>query len=72
MNEEKTEFNIFGKRNKTRMEHLTVGKIKIEKIVVKYLGVHLDSKLTFNEEIKNILKNGCRHKSYVFDQEFCI
>ena len=57
VNESKTELIIFGapKRNKIK-EIVVIGCTVLEKNVVKYLGVHIDCNLSFDEEIKNVLR----------------
>ena len=57
VNESKTEFIIFGAPKRNKIEEIVVnGCTVLEKKVVKYLGVHIDCNLSFDEEIKNILR----------------
>ena len=48
---------VFGKsKRKDFNEQIMIDSISIgEKLEVNILGVHIDSKLTFHEEVKNIL-----------------
>ena len=64
VNESKTVFIIFGAPKGNKIEEKVVnGCTVLEKKVVKYLGVHIDCNICFDEEIKNVLrKNGCWHK----------
>ena len=56
VNESKTEFIIFGALKRNKIEEIVVnGCTVLEKKVVKYLGVHIDCDLSFDEEIKNVL-----------------
>ena len=57
VNESKTEFIIFGAPKSNKIEEIVVnGCTILEKKVVKYLGVHIDCNLSFDEEIKNVLR----------------
>ena len=57
VNESKTEFIIFGAPKRTKIDEIVVnGCTVLEKKVVKYLGVHIDCNLSFDEEIKNVLR----------------
>ena len=57
VNESKTEFIIFGAPKRNKIEEIVVnGCTVLEKKVVKYLGVHFDCNLSFDEEIKNVLR----------------
>ena len=58
VNTSKTEFMIFGKsKRKDFSEQIILDSIPIdEKTEVKYLKVHIDSNLTFQEEVKHILR----------------
>ena len=62
INTSKTEFMIFGKsKRKDFSEQIILDSIPIdEKPEVKYLGVHIDSNLTFQEEVKLILRKMAR------------
>ena len=56
VNESKSEF-IFGAPKRNKIEEIVVnGCTVLEKKVVKYLGVHIDCNLSFDEEIKNVLR----------------
>ena len=49
----KTEFNIFGAPKRNKIEEIVVnGCTVLEKKVVKYLGVHIDCNLSFDDELK--------------------
>ena len=55
--ESKTEFIIFGAPKRNKFEEIVVnGCTVLEKKVVKYLGVHSDCNLSFDEKIKNVLR----------------
>ena len=57
VNESKTEFIIFRAPKRNKIEEIVVnGCTVLEKKFVKYLGVHIDCNLSFDEEIKNVLK----------------
>ena len=57
VNTSKTEFMIFGKsKRKDFSEQIILESILDEKPEEKYLGVHIDSSLTFQEEVKHILR----------------
>ena len=57
VNESKTEFIIFGAPKRNKIEEIVVnGCTVLEKKVVNYLGVHIDCNLSFDEEIKNVLR----------------
>ena len=57
VNESKTEFIIFGAPKRNKIEEIVVnGCTVLENKVVKYLGVHIDCNLSFDEEIKNVLR----------------
>ena len=62
VNTSKTEFMIFGKsERKDFSEQIILDSIPIdEKPEVKYLGVHIDSNLTFQEKVKHILRKMAR------------
>ena len=62
VNTSKTEFMIFGKsKRKDFNEQIIIDSIPIdEKPEVKFLGVHLDSNLIFQEEVKEILRKMAR------------
>ena len=62
VNTSKTEFMIFGRsKRKDFSEQIILDSIPIdEKPEVKYLGVHIDSNLTFQEEVKHILRKMAR------------
>ena len=62
VNTSKTEFMIFGKsKRKDFNEQIIIDSIPIdEKPEVKYLGVRIHSNLTFQEEVKHILRNMAR------------
>ena len=62
LNASKTEFIVFSKTKRTANTQIVVDNVVIdEKEAIKYLGVHIDRLLTFQEETKHILKNGCRY-----------
>ena len=55
--ETKTEFSIFGAPKRNKIEEIVVNEcIFLEKKIVKCLGVHIDCNLSFDEEIKNVLR----------------
>ena len=57
VNESKTESIIFGAHKKNKTEEIVDnGCTVLEKKVVKYLGVHIDCNLSFDEQIKNVLR----------------
>ena len=57
VNESKTEFIIFGAPKRNKIEEIVVnGCTVLEKRVVKYLGVQIVCNLSFDEEIKNVLR----------------
>ena len=57
LNASKTEFIVFSKTKRTANTHMVVDIVVIdEKEAIKYLGVHIDRLLTFQEESKHILK----------------
>ena len=57
VNESKTEFKIFEVPKRNKIEEINVnGCTVLEKRIVKYLGVHIDCDLSFDEEIKNVLR----------------
>ena len=72
VNEIKTEFIIFGAPKRNKMEDIVVtGCTVLEKKVEKYLVVHIDCNLSFDEEIKKCTKqNGCWHKSHLLYQKY--
>ena len=56
-NASKTEFIVFSKTRWTTNTHMFVDNVVIdEKEAIKYLGVHIDRLLTFQEDTKHILK----------------
>ena len=60
LNASKTEFIVFSKTKRTTNAQMDVEIVVIdEKEAIKYLGIHIDRLLTFQEETKHILKNGC-------------
>ena len=60
LNASKTEFIVFSKAKRTANTQMVVDNVVIdEKEAIKYLDVHIDRLLTFQEEAKHILKNGC-------------
>ena len=57
--QKKTELIVFSKKHSRKNDEkytITLDKIIEEKTNVKYLGVVLDQFLTFQDEIKNILR----------------
>ena len=55
VNESKTELIIFGAPKRNKIQEMVVnGCTFLEKKVVKYLGVHIDCILYFDEEIKRM------------------
>ena len=57
VNEKKSEFIFFGAPKRNKIEEIVVnGCTVLKKKVVKYLGVHVDCNLSFNEEIENVLR----------------
>ena len=57
LNADKTEFIVFGSTESKDMS-VTIDEQKIkEKTEVKYLGVTIDKKLTFQSEVKHILRS---------------
>ena len=58
LNPSKTEFILFGRnRNFSESESITIGNgIITESKSVKYLGVHIDKNLSFQDEVKHLLK----------------
>ena len=57
VNESKTEFIIFGAPKRNKIEEIVANRCTVlEKKVVKYMGVHTDCNLSFDEEIKNVLR----------------
>ena len=62
VNTSKTEFMIFGRsKRKDFSEQIILDSIPTdEKPEVKYLGVHIDNNLTFQEEVKHILRKTAR------------
>ena len=53
---EKTEFIVFGSTEPKDVSVTIDGQKINEKMEVKYLGVTIDKKLTFQSEVKNILR----------------
>ena len=72
VNESKTEFTVFGAPKRNKIEEIIVNGCRIlEKKVVKYLGVHIDCNLSFDEEIKKCTKkNGCWHQGQLLHQKY--
>ena len=62
LNPSKTEFILFGRnRHFSESESITIGnKIITESKSVKYLGVHIDKNLIFQDEVKYLLKEMAR------------
>ena len=57
LNASKTEFIIFSKTKRTASTQMVVDNVVIdEKEAIKYLGVHIDRLVTFQEETKHMLK----------------
>ena len=57
VNESKTELITFGAPKMNKIEEIVVkGCTVLEKKVGKYLGVHIECNLSFDEEIKNVLR----------------
>ena len=57
INESKTEFIIFGAPKRSKIEEIVInGCTGLERKVVKYLGVNIDCNLSFDEEIKIVLR----------------
>ena len=49
--------SFFGAPRRNKIQDIVVnGWIVLEKKVVKYLGVHIDCNLSFDEELKNVLR----------------
>ena len=59
LNHSKTEFITFSKKSKleeTKRNNLLIGNYKIPNVnCVKYLGIYLDCRLNFQEELKHVL-----------------
>ena len=57
LNASKTEFIVFSKTKRTANTQMVVDNVVIEeKEAIKYLGVHIDRLLSFQEETKHIIK----------------
>ena len=57
LNASKTEFIVFSKTKRIAKTQMVVDSVVIdEKEAIKYLGVHIDRLLTFQEETKHIPK----------------
>ena len=57
LNASKTEFIVFSKTKRTAYTQMAADTVVIdEKEAIKYLGVHIDRLLTFQEDAKHILK----------------
>ena len=57
LNASKTEFIVFSKTKRSANTQMVVDNVVIdEKEAIKYIGVHIDRLLTFQEEAKHILK----------------
>ena len=57
LNADKTEFIVFGSTESKDMSVTIDGQKIKEKTEVKYLGVTINKKLTFQSEVKNILRS---------------
>ena len=69
LNADKTEFIAFGFAESKDISVTNDGQKIKEKTEVKYLGVTIDKKLTFQSEVKFFPKYGTRHKINLYITE---